>query len=244
MWAIPKGSTADRVLVCLHGGGYVLGSMFSHRKLYGHFAKAIGCHALILDYRRAPEHAHPGQVDDAILAYRWLLEDRGILPRHVAFLGDSAGGALAIAAMLSARERMLPTPCAGIALAPYLDVEATGRSYDTNAAHDKLGSRSATLQFVNVVLGEAGDRRAPLINPLHADLRGLPPLLIQVGGHDVLLDDSQAFHAKAKAAGVESFLEVSPAMQHVFHFLAGSSVEADAAIARAAAWIRPRLALI
>jgi monoterpene epsilon-lactone hydrolase len=243
MWAIPKRGSADRALLCIHGGGYVLSSMYSHRKLYGHFAKATGCRALIVNYRRAPEHAHPGPVDDVVLAYRWLLQQQTHLPQHIAFLGDSAGGALAITAMLRARENGLPLPAAAIALAPYIDVEALGESYDTNAGKDKLGSRAATLQFVNLVLGETGDRRAPLINPLFADLRGLPPLLLQVGGHDVLLDDSRAFHAKAQAAGADSSLEVIPSMQHVFHVLAGTDERADEAIARAARWVRPKLGL-
>jgi epsilon-lactone hydrolase len=244
MWAIPKRCSADRALLCIHGGGYVLSSMYSHRKLYGHFAKATRCRALIVNYRRAPEHAHPGPVDDVALTYRWLLHQQKLLPQHIAFLGDSAGGALAITAMLRARENRLPLPAATIALAPYLDVEALGESYDTNAGKDKLGSRAATLQFVNLVLGETGDRRAPLINPLYADLQGLPPLLIQVGGHDVLVDDSRAFYAKAQAEGVDASLEVISSMQHVFHFLAGTAEEADSAISRAAEWVRPKLSLI
>ena len=106
--AVPEGGSADRVLLCSHGGGYVLGSMHSHRKLFGHFAKAVGCRALILDYRRAPEHPHPAQVDDLVAAYSWLLDSAGILPARIALLGDSAGGALAITGLLRARERNMP----------------------------------------------------------------------------------------------------------------------------------------
>jgi acetyl esterase/lipase len=216
--------------------------MYSHRKLYGHFAKAVGSRALILNYRRAPEHPFPGPVEDVVLAYRWLLAQE-CLPRHIAFVGDSAGGALAITGMLRAREYHLPMPAAAIAMAPYLDAEALGDSYDTNAGKDKLGTRAATLQFVKLVLGETGDRRSPLVNPLFADLRGLPPILIQVGGHDVLLDDSRTFHEKARAAGVDVSLEVIPSMQHVFQILAGTVMEADVAIARIAQWVRPKLGL-
>lgn len=240
LWARPKEGSRGHILLCLHGGGYVLGSMYSHRKLYGHFAKAVGCDALIVDYRRAPEHPHPGPVEDAVAAYRWLL-DRGLDPSCIVFVGDSAGGALVLSAMLRARDCDMPLPAAGMAMAPYLDTEAKGESYTTNAQRDRLGSREATLQFIDLLLGPDGDRRDPTVNPLHADLKGLPPLLIQVGGDDVLLDDSRAFTAKARATGVETTLEIDPDEQHVFQFMAGHAPAADAAIARASQWIRRKL---
>lgn len=243
MWAHPKGGARDRVLLCMHGGGYALGSIYSHRKLYGHFAKAFGVSALIVNYRRAPEHLHPGPLDDVVSVYRWLLSHENIAPEHIIFLGDSAGGALAISTMLRARERALQLPAAAISLAPYLDVEATGASYEINADKDKLGSRDKTLAFVNVFLGPDGNRKDPLANPLLADLKGLPPMLLQVGGDDVLLDDSKAFLAKAQASGVDVTLEIEPNMQHVYHFLAGASLEADTAVRRAAAWGRPKIGL-
>lgn len=243
MWANPKGGARDRVLLCMHGGGYALGSMYSHRKLYGHFAKAFGVRALIVNYRRAPEHLHPGPLDDVVSVYQWLLTNDKIAPENIIFLGDSAGGALAISTMLRARERGLPLPAAAISLAPYLDVEATGASYEINANKDKLGSREATLAFVSVFLGPDGNRKDPLANPLLADLKGLPPMLLQVGGDDVLLDDSKAFLAKAQASGVDVTLEIEPDMQHVYHFLAGASPEADAAVWRAAAWGRTKINL-
>ena len=243
MWALPKVRVDDRVLLCMHGGGYVLGSMYSHRKLYGHFAKSAGCRALIVNYRRAPENLHPGPVDDMVGAYRWLIEDRGVSPTNIVFVGDSAGGALAITTMLRAAEKGLPLPAASVPIAPYLDTEATGESYLTNNDLDALGNREATIQFMGVFLGDGGDRRDPLANPLFADLTGLSPMLIQVGGYDVLLDDSRMFAEKARAAGVDIELEVAPGQQHVFHFLAGNAPEADAAIARAAGWIRVKLGL-
>ncbi len=241
LWAIPDVAATDRALLCLHGGGYALGSMRSHRKLYGHFAKAFGCPALIIDYRRAPEHVHPAQVEDAVKAYRWLLESRNIHSSRILFVGDSAGGALAITALLHARESGLPMPAGSIPMAPYLDGEAKGESYATNAEVDRLGSRESTLAFYPVFLGPEGDLADPLANPLHADLSGLPPLLIQVGGHDVLLDDSRAFYEKAKAAGIDVTLQVEPEMQHVYQFEAGNCPKADAAIRRAAEWGRSLL---
>lgn len=243
LWAVPEGAVPDRVLLCFHGGGYALGSIESHRKLYGHFAKAFGCRALIIDYRRAPEHVHPAQVEDAVQAYRWLIEDQGLNPSHVLFVGDSAGGALSISALLLARDQGLPLPAGAVPMAPYLDTEAKGESYVANAEVDRLGSREATLAFIPVFLGPEGNPHDPLANPLHAELSGLPPMLIQVGGHDVLLDDSRAFYAKAKAAGLDITLEIDADMQHVYQFEAGNCAVADAAIRRAAEWGRKRLGL-
>lgn len=244
LWAVPKDCASDRVLLCSHGGGYALCSPYSHRKLFAHFAKAIGCRALLVDYRLAPENLHPAQVDDMVDAYQWLLDSEGISRCHIALLGDSAGGALAITTMLRAQERGLPLPAASIPLAPYLDMEATGSTFEVNEPFDKLGTKESALAFADMILGEGGDRRDPLVNPLHADLAGLPPLYIQVGGYDVILDDSQRLYARAGSAGVEAELDVVPRMQHVFQFLAGASQTADDAIARAAAWARPLLGLV
>ncbi|MGD9661684.1 MAG: alpha/beta hydrolase [Porticoccaceae bacterium] len=243
MWAVPKGCAMDRVLVCTHGGGYVTGSMYSHRKLFGHFAKAVGCRALIVDYKRAPEYIHPGPVEDVVIVYNWLLNTEKIASNHIAFLGDSAGGGLAISTMLLARDKGLPLPAASIPLSPYLDMEVLGKSFDTNADRDKLVCKEVTYEMVTVFLGENGNRKDPYANPLYGNLTGLPPMLIQVGSDEVLLDDSQRFYDLAKAAHVDIRLEVIPGMQHVFHFLAGSEPEADKAIARAATWVRPLLGL-
>jgi len=241
MWVRPQDVPQHRVLLCCHGGGYIVGSMYSHRKLFGHFAKTAGCAALVLNYRRAPESPHPGPVNDVVRAYRWLLNS--IESRHVAFLGDSAGGGLAITALLRSRELHLPLPAASIALSPYLDMEMLGSTYETNAGKDVLGSREGASVFVSMFLGAKGDRRDPLANPLYAILQGLPPILIQAAGDDMLLDDSLRFHSKALAAGVDVTLHVAPNTQHVYQFMAGASERADQAVAAAAAWVRPKLGL-
>jgi acetyl esterase/lipase len=244
LWVVPKGCVQGKVLLCAHGGGYILGSIYSHRKLFGHFAARVGCRALIVDYRRAPEYPHPVPVNDMTDAYRWLLASGAVSgPGDVAFLGDSAGGALSITTMLLARERGLPMPAAAVALAPYLDMEALGESYGSNAAFDRLGNREGNLRFISVFLGPQGNPRDPLANPLFADLTGLPPIYLQVGGHDVLADDSVRFHARAMAAGIHTTLDIAPEMPHVFQFLAGNVLQADEAIARAAAWAKPYLGL-
>lgn len=241
MWAIPQGAADDRVVLCTHGGGYVCGSMYTHRKMFGHLAKAIGCKALILHYRRAPEHTHPAQVNDAVAAYAWLLE-QGYTANHICTSGDSAGGALSTSVLLGIRERGLPLPVAAMPMSPWYDPEGTGESVKTNAERDCLVKAEVLANMAATFLGQASSRD-PKANLLQADLKGLPPIYIQTGGDETLLDDSVRFAALAKAAGVDVTLEIEPEMQHVFHFLAGRAPEADAAIARLAAWVKPKLGL-
>jgi acetyl esterase/lipase len=242
MWATPKGCAESRVLLCAHGGGYVVGSMYTHRKAYGHVAKAVGCRALIVNYGRAPENIHPGPVDDMVKAYKWLL-DQGIQSGHIAFIGDSAGGGLAVTTILRARERELPLPAATMPLSPWLDMDAGGETFETNRERDVLVSRDVIATMAGTFLGEDGNRNDPLANPLHAELRGLPPMYIQTGADETLLSDSRDLADLARRSDVQVTLEVVPEMQHVFQFLAGVAPEADAAIARLAKWVRPHLGL-
>src|SRR5207237_3944736 len=137
MWAAPKSCAQDRVLLGAHGGGYVAGSMYTHRKVYPHAAKMIGCRALIVHYGRAPENVHPGPVNDMARSYKWLL-DQGIRSGHIAVIGDSAGGVLAVATILRAREQTLPLPAATMPISPWPDMEATGETFQMNAARDRL----------------------------------------------------------------------------------------------------------
>src|SRR6266566_5519892 len=243
MWAAPKNCAQDRVLLCAHGGGYVVGSMYTHRKTYAHVAKATGCRALIVDYRRAPENVHPSPVNDMVRSYKWLL-DQGIRPNHVAVIGDSAGGGLAVTTILRAREQGLPLPAATMPLSPWLDMEATGEKFETNAAKDVIVTRDLIQGMAGMFLGESGNRQDPLANPLHADLKGFPPIYIQTGADETLLDDSRKLADLASKSGVDVTLEIVPEMQHVFQFLAGTAPEADAAIRRLADWVRPKLGLV
>src|SRR5215468_7839974 len=242
LWAVPKNCAQDRVLLCAHGGGYVVGSMYTRRKTYAHVAKAIRCRALIVHYGRAPENVHPGPVNDIVRSYKSLL-DEGIRPDHVALIGDSAGGGLAVTTILRASEQRLPLPAATIPLSPWLDMDATGETFETNAAKDLIVTRDLIQGMAATFLGEGGSRRDALANPLYSDLKGFPPIYIQTGADETLLDDSRKLADLARRSGVEVKLEVVPEMQHVFQFLAGTAPEADAAIRRLADWVRPKLGL-
>jgi acetyl esterase/lipase len=242
MWAVPKGCAEDRVLLCAHGGGYIAGSMYTPRKMYAHYAKKIGCRALIVDYGLAPENRHPGPVNDMAKAYQWLL-GLGITPNHLAIAGDSAGGGLAITSMLRLRELGVPLPVASMPLSPWVDMEHTGSTFESNKDNDVLVSRDIIEFMASNFIGEKGNRRDPLANPLFADLRGLPPVYIEVGGFEVLLDDSRALAEALKKAGVDVKMEIFPELQHIFNFLAGTAPEADNAIGKYAKWVRPKLGL-
>ena len=242
LWAKPKGGDESRALLCTHGGGYMVGSMYSHRKMFGHIAKAVGCPALIVDYRRAPENIHPGPVNDCVTAYEWMLR-QGLKPEHIAITGDSAGGALSVTTLLAARNKGLPMPAASMPISPWTDMEITGGTVATNEEKDFFVKRAVIEHMSATFLGEGGNRKDPLATPLYADLKGLQPLYIQVGGDETLLDDSRNLVAKAKAAGVDVKFEIIPGMQHVFQFLAGTAPEADKSIANMAAWVRPKLGL-
>jgi len=242
LWCIPAGAAADRVLLYLHGGGFVVGSIATHRKIAGHLAKAVGVRALVIDYRRAPEHPFPAQIEDAVTAYRWLLT-QGIEPGHIATTGDSAGGNLAISLVVKVRDDGLPLPAAILPMSPWLDMEHLGKTLESNAATDALVSTEILQGMSGMFLGESGSPTHPLANPLHADLEGLPPMYIAVGGHETLQDNAERFTELARLAGVDVTLEVVPEMQHVFTFSAGRAPEADATITAMAVWVRPRLGL-
>src|SRR5215510_2471576 len=199
-WLRPPSAVAGRVVLYLHGGGYVIGSPRSHRHLAAAIASASAAIALVLDYRLAPEHPFPAAVDDAVVAYHWLL-DQGIAPGHIVVAGDSAGGGLTVATLLALRDRGRPLPAGGVCISPWVDLTCSGASYTTRAERDPIVKRESVVEMARAYLGRT-DAKTPLASPLHADLRGLPPLLIQVGGDEVLLDDSTQLAGQAKAAGV------------------------------------------
>jgi len=241
LWADPDGGATDRVVQYVHGGGYVIGSVDSHRKLTGHLARAVGCRVLNVDYGLAPEHPHPGPVNDSVRAYRWLL-DNGFEPGRTAIAGDSAGGGLTLATVLKIRDDGLPQPAGAVPLSPWADLEGLGASMTTNAERD-LVVGDVGLKGMAAMFLAGGDPRDPLAAPIYGDYRGVCPLYLQVGGDETLLDDASRVAERARAAGVEVRLDVFPEMQHVFQMAAGTIPEADEALARIGAWLRPLLGL-
>ncbi|MFF0342228.1 alpha/beta hydrolase [Kribbella sp. NPDC004875] len=242
LWIVPHEAATDRVLLCLHGGGYISGSRYSHRKMFAHLARAAGVRALVFDYPLAPEQIHPAQIDDAVDTYRWLL-DQGIAPEHIVFTGDSAGGGMAVTTQLRAASVGLPLPAGAMPFSPWVDFEANGASYDANRERDAFFDRDVVRGLSFVFLGSEGSPRDPFVNPSYGDLSGLGPLYIQVGGDEVLLGDAQDLAAAAEKAGVEVRLDVFPEMQHTFQMAAGRAPEADDAIQRMAVWARKVLGL-
>jgi epsilon-lactone hydrolase len=238
IWTLPIGADPSQVLLYLHGGGFAVGSAASHRKLAGHVAKTLGVTAFVLDYRRAPEHPHPAQVEDGVAAFTALTE-RGIAPEAITTIGDSAGGNLAIAVPLALREQGRPLPGRVIAFSPWVDMENAGESLKTNAETDALVSEVLLESMIAGVLGDGQvDPRTPLANPLYADFTGFPRLYVNAGSVETLVDNATRIAERARDAGVDVTLTLAEGMQHVYPFLAGNAPEADDEIAAIAAWYR------
>jgi acetyl esterase/lipase len=214
-WIASPGAADDKAILYFHGGGFRLGSVASHRDLIGRIAQASGCRVLAIDYRLAPEHRFPAPLEDALAAYHWM-RGQGFAPQDIALAGDSAGGNLVLAALLGLRERAHPLPAAAALMSPWTDLTASGASYEMRAESDPIHQRSMILLLARAYLGEEGDPRHPLASPIFSDLAGLPPLLIQVGSRETVLDDSIVLADRARAAGVKVELELWDGMIHVF----------------------------
>ena len=234
-WATAPGVSREKVVLYLHGGGYLIGSSFGYRPLFSALARAAGARGLALDYRLAPESPFPAAVDDAVSGYRGLL-DLGIEPGAIAIAGDSAGGGLTVAMLVAARDAGLPMPAAAVAISPWADMECSGASMSSKAAVDPTLIREGLVGLGSVYLNGASPRSA-LASPIYANLAGLPPLLIQVGSAEILLDDATRLAAAAGAADVEVQLEICARMPHVWHLFAFALSEAREAIDRAGAFI-------
>ena len=230
----------EGTLLYIHGGGYVIGSARTGASLADGLAARAGLRAISVDYRLAPEAPYPAAVEDGLAAYRGLL-DSGVEPDRLVLAGDSAGGGLTMATLLAARSAGLPQPAAAVLFSPWTDLTLSGATIETKVDADPLFDRAALEWFAGRYLGGA-DPTDPLISPAFADLTGLPPLLIQVGSREVLLDDSLRLAARAAEADVEVTLEVGSELPHVFQNQAGSLDEADAALDRASRFISERLA--
>ena len=237
-WLTPKDRMDGKLMLYLHGGGYVVGGCDMHRQMVSHIARAGRIRTLLPEYRLAPEHKFPAAIEDAVAIYKSLL-DIGIKAEDIVLAGDSAGGGLAVATMLALRDAGDRLPAAAVLLSPFLDVTGSGNSMQSRAAQDPW-FRPKDLEIVANQYCEPHQRRFPLVSPVFADVEGLSPLLIQVGDDEILLSDSERIADECIAAGIDVELEVWPEMWHVFQMFVGKMPESRRAIKRMGAYIQSR----
>lgn len=235
-WVWWPGADMDRRVLHVHGGGFVMGSLPTHRELAGRLARASGCAVLLIDYRLAPEAPYPAALDDTLTALNWMA-DNGPLglaaASATAISGDSAGGGLALAALMALRDHGMALPAAGLTMSAWADLLCSGESYVRFGA-------GRTNRMVDAYMNGA-DPKHPMASPVYGDFTGLPPLLVQVGDAEAFLDDSTKIAQLARAAGVDVTLEVWPEMVHVFQQHAPVIPEGQAGIDQAAAFLRQRM---
>lgn len=234
------GADHAKVIFYLHGGAYAIGTAASSVGLASDLARRAGARLVTIDYRLAPEHPHPAAIDDAVMAYRGLL-DSGVAASAIAIAGESAGAGLAAATLIALKHAGLPQPTGAVLMSPWVDLTLSGESMSAKATVDPAltpgGLRRRAVDYV-----ADGDRAAELVSPIFADLTGLPPLLIQAGSHEILLDDATRLACRAAAADVAVRLEVTPGVPHVFQGFAAVLDEGDAALTSAGQFLRAHLA--
>jgi phosphinothricin tripeptide acetyl hydrolase len=241
-WLEAADGAPDAVVLYLHGGGYCIGSLATHRPLAGRMAQACGCQVVTLDYRLAPEHPFPAAVEDACAAYGQILAN-GTAPDRMAVAGDSAGGGLAIALLLALRSAGTPLPAALVCLSPWTDLTQSAPAYDDRADLDPMVTRAGLDEMAAAYLGDT-DPRTELASPLFGDLDGLPPARIEVGENEVLFDDATGMADRLRSAGVDVSLVVWPDLIHVFQAFPGELIpEADSSIDGVGAFVRGHLGL-
>jgi acetyl esterase/lipase len=238
-WTATPSSDPSCVILYLHGGGYVSGSIASHRSMVSELGAATGARTLALHYRRAPEQPFPAACDDAMTGYRFLV-DSGIEPKRIVLAGDSAGGGLVMATLLALRDAGVPLPAGGFVISPWVDLLNTGDSIAGKAAVDPMIGKAYLDDLARLYLN-GHDPRDPRASPLYADLRGLPPVLVQVGTAETLLDDATRLAARIGAADGHVTLSTWPDMIHVWHLFHTRLAPARAAIAEAGAWMKAAL---
>lgn len=240
-WFSRPDSDPERVVLYFHGGGYSTGSINSHRDFLARLCIASGMRVLAADYRLAPEHPFPAQLEDSHRVYLWLIEEQGIHPDHIVIGGESAGAGLTLSTLVSLRDSGLPLPAGGVLISAWLDLDPRSTSMQFNSHYDfvtRIGLRSMAKRFA-----PATEYRNPLVSPLHADMAGLPPLLIQVGAAETLLDDNLQCAEAARSAGVDVKLEVWPDMIHAWHVFAPILKEGRTAILRIGEFVKERTAV-
>ncbi|MCK9304640.1 MAG: alpha/beta hydrolase [Bacteroidales bacterium] len=237
-WLIPKDSNTNKVILYVHGGGYVSGSCSDHRGLISKFARNTGVQNLIFEYRLAPEHPFPAALDDSVKIYKWLLSS-GFKPENILIAGESAGGGLCLATLLALKERNIPMPIAGVAISPWTDLICSSESYKTKNKLSPAPLNSWTV-FSNYYVG---DNKAdnPLISPLYGDLNGLPSIFINAGEDDELFEDGEKFYLKSKEAGVDIQFRAGKGMLHCYPLLAPMFREATEAMAEIVDFVKKKL---
>ncbi len=240
LWIVPdQEADPDRVVLYHHGGGYVTGSPEGYTPMLGHLALASGVRVLATDYRLAPAHPFPAALEDAAAAYRWLLAE-GYAPEQIAIAGDSAGGGLTVAALVSLRDAGDPLPAAAVLLSAWTDLAGTGATIITLAEADAFLTWENGLKTHAQEYAGSEAVTHPLISPLYADLGGLPPVLIMAGSHEILLSDSTRLARRMRAAGVDVTLEVWDGMVHVWPLFTGAMPEAQQALEEMSVFIQRR----
>lgn len=239
-WISAPEVESSKVVIYFHGGGFRLGSLRSHRDLMARISAVSGCRVLAVEYRLAPEHCYPAAHDDALAVYDWVL-GQGLDARDIALVGDSAGGGLALSTAVALRDAARPMPAAIATMSAWTDLSASRASYETHAALDPIHQQSMIVAVARNYLGPDIDPRDSRVSPLFADLAGLPPLLMQVGGRETVLDDTRDFARKVEQSGCAVTLEVWDDMIHVFQQFADDLVEARKALASLGAFLRRAL---
>ncbi len=234
----PPGADDDRAILFLHGGGYVYGSLASHGGMAAEIGRHAGCAAVQVQYRLAPEHPHPAAVEDVCVAYAWLL--KRFDHERIAFVGDSAGGGLVMAVLAMLKSRGRPMPGAAVCISPWVDLEGNGESFVDRQALDPMIDKPL-VQFLAGLYANGADLRSPFVSPIHADLRGMPPLLIQVGEREVLFSEARQLYDKARSSGVDATFEEWPEMVHVWHLYYPALEAGRQANERVGAFIRERM---
>ncbi len=215
-WIFPQGCDKAKVLLYFHGGGYFVGSYATHRALVSQIAKNAGIAAFSINYRLAPEHPYPAAIEDCAKVYQWLLNEKKFQPSQISFGGDSAGGGCVVGTLTYLRDNGIPLPKCAIALSPWLDHTFSGHSFPSRNEIDPMLIADG-FPIVRDYYMQGADPKAPYASPIFYSIKGLPPVMVQVGDHELLLSDSTRFEEKAKADGVAVTLEVYPDMFHVFN---------------------------
>lgn len=239
-WLRPPGVAEDGALLYLHGGGYVVGSVVSHRPLASKLAAATGVPALIIDYRMGPEDPFPAAVDDAVASFHWLVA-RGLDPSRIAVAGDSAGGGLTLATLLALRDAGGPVPGAAACISPWADLTMSTPSMDANTGGDPMLDRERLQWYADRYVPDGTDPRSPLVSPCFADLSGLPPVVVHAADDEVLVDDARLVAEAVEAAGGTVEYRTWPDAFHVFHATAGLTPEGDEAVAAMGAFLKAHL---